>query len=82
MLGVHGRTGRYLEHATGEASTNPFQLRDELRSLLLGLIREVSQSREARSRECVWVPDDPAGALRPLVADSVERPAPAGPLAC
>ncbi|HNN93494.1 MAG TPA: PAS domain S-box protein, partial [Pseudomonadota bacterium] len=76
MLYVHGRTGRYLEHATGEASTNLLWVaRDELRSLLVGLIREVSQSREARNRECVWVPDDIGGGhyVR-LSLTPVERP--------
>ncbi len=76
MLYVHGRTGRYLEHATGEASTNLLWVaRDELRSLLVGLIREVSQSREGGSRDCVWVPDDLGGGhyVRLSLAP-VERP--------
>lgn len=76
MLYVHGRTGRYLEHATGEASTNLLKVaRDELRAPLAALLRELSESRVAHVSEPVWLGgDDGVGRHVRLALTPVSRP--------
>lgn len=81
MLYVHGRTGRYVEHFTGEASTNLLKVaRDELRASLASLLRDVAASRAAQLSEPIWLAEDgDAGSYVRLALSPISRPeAPSG----
>ncbi|MCA9701071.1 MAG: protein-glutamate O-methyltransferase CheR, partial [Myxococcales bacterium] len=56
MLYVHGRTGRYLEQTTGEASTNIIKVaRDGLKASLAAMLQHAEVSQRPQTSEAILI---------------------------